>query len=106
MREHINKMTTLNNLVKSNPKDKTTINNGIAELSQSERICNENYENLMNSLSIYLKNDQRLTETRNLEKQLEAKMELLRETVNEAKKSASLIGRFRQALEKMVNGDD
>ena len=106
MREHINKMTTLNNLVKSNPKDKTTINNGIAELSQSERICNENYENLMNSLSIYLKNDQRLTETRNLEKQLEVKMELLRETVNEAKKSTSLIGRFRQALEKMVNGDD
>ena len=72
----------------------------------AERVCDENFEQLIASLEMKLKNDQRIASAKALEEQLTNSIDALQEAVAEAKKNGGFMNRLRGMLDKIVNGED
>ena len=105
MREHINRLQRQQKAVEESPKRKDLRNEAMTYVDEALAVENNDYNNLVTSLEVKLKNDQRITEAKNLLQQLKQQAESLKEVVNKAKKSNSLIEKLKQKLETIVNGD-
>ena len=106
MREHINRLNRQKTAVLENPKNKVERSNALEYVNVAERVCDENFEQLIASLEMKLKNDQRIASAKALEEQLTNSIDALQETVAEAKKNGGFMNRLRGMLDKIVNGED
>ena len=106
MREHINRLNRQKTAVLENPKNKVERSNALEYVNVAERVCDENFEQLIASLEMKLKNDQRIASAKALEEQLTNSIDALQEAVAEAKKNGGFMNRLRGMLDKIVNGED
>ena len=105
MRGHINRLTQQIATVQQNPKDKAARTEGSNYVNEALAVCDSDYVNLIQSLEVKLKNDQRIAEAKSLSQKLSEQAENLRNLINEAKKSSSWYERFKKKLEDLVNGE-
>lgn len=105
MREHISRLERQQRAIEQNPKDKTLRKDANAFVNEALAISDENYNTLIASLEVKLKNDQRISEVKKLEQRLSEQAENLRNAVNKAKKDTNLFERLKSKLETLVNGD-
>ena len=105
MREHINRLIRQQNAIEANPKNKALRNEGLQYIDEAMAVCNEDYNKLLQSLEVKLKNDQRINEAKSLEQKLSEQASTLKDAIAKAKKSTSLFERWKAKLENLVNGE-
>ena len=105
IREHINRLMRQQNAVEASPKNKTLRNEGMQYIDEAMAVCDEEYNKLLQSLEVKLKNDQRINEAKSLQQKLSEQAANLKNAIDQAKKSNSLFERWKKKLENLVNGE-
>ena len=105
IREHINRLMRQQNAVEASPKNKTLRNEGLQYIDEAMAVCDEEYNKLLQSLEVKLKNDQRINEAKSLQQKLSEQAANLKNAIDQAKKSNSLFERWKKKLENLVNGE-
>ena len=105
IREHINRLMRQQNAVETSPKNKTLRNEGMQYIDEAMAVCDEEYNKLLQSLEVKLKNDQRINEAKSLQQKLSEQAANLKNAIDQAKKSNSLFERWKKKLENLVNGE-
>lgn len=105
MREHINRLIRQQNAIEANPKNKALRNEGLQYINEAMAVCDDDYNKLLQSLEVKLKNDQRINEAKSLQQKLSEQAATLKDAIAKAKKSTSLFERLKVKLENLVNGE-
>ena len=105
IREHINRLMRQQNAVEASPKNKTLRNEGMQYIDEAMAVCDEEYNKLVQSLEVKLKNDQRINEAKSLQQKLSEQAANLKNAIDQAKKNNSLFERWKRKLENLVNGE-
>lgn len=106
MREHINRLRRQQDILESDPKNKAERKNAMEYMEMAQNVCNEDYENLLQSLEVRLKNDQRIVGAKDLAKQLNQQINQLDQVVEKIKENSSLLNKFKNVLKNIIEGED
>ncbi len=106
MREHINRLRRQQEIVESDPKNKAERKNAMEYIEIAKNVCNEEYETLLQSLEVRLKNDQRIVGAKDLSKQLDQQINTLYRKMEEIKENSSWLNKFKIVLKNIIEGED
>ncbi len=103
MRGHINRLNSQRSSIENNGSNKALREEGLRSIDVARTVCDDDFHNLLSSLEVRLKNDQRIATARNLEHQLDDKIEELESTIANAREDNSITKRFSRWLKNLVN---
>lgn len=105
IRSAVNKIRNIKQDIENDTANKRLREEGLRIMNEASEICGNEFHNLVDSLEVKLKNDQRIASAVDLEVQLQDELEALKDTINVAKEDNSFFKKVSQWLKKVVNED-
>jgi ATP-dependent Lon protease len=105
IRSAVNKIRNIKQDIENDTANKRLREEGLRIMNEASEICGNEFHNIVDSLEVKLKNDQRIASAVDLEVQLQDELEALKDTINVAKEDNSFFKKVSQWLKKVVNED-